>query len=766
MGFTISNNTPSPGYVAWSDLHIVFTGVDYAIADGYTNKIYVWWDYSDPYVLQTTNTLPTPETGYDLQNDLILIVNKSGTAWFVPTTTILDGGLIVPGTIEADHIAANSISSYHIAAGGFVGVPLSSAASGARVEILPDDNTGLAIWAPSDQLVMAAFIQDIAAEGISAGDIYMGSKQDGKFVYWDAASAQLSLRGAADLETINGFDADQFQEAMENALNIHDNLVAWDEIAAKVFEMDNSLGTSTDLTPTSTSYDDDTFTISSVYDPSSAAAIYRGSLVDGTAVTTDSWTVGDDSSRVRLATSVSVSNTTVINGAQLYLKRTGSNASKVGYVKLLTYLSGSFTERASTAAFYLSSIDTSTDYVNFWFSSSYTYDSSHGELYLSLDVDVQGAAGTYLTAKGGVVSGRTLYKSGSFVSGKSLYQRIYQYVNATNKRVWWAFSTPVNLSSISMIELQIASSWDMEGKAQLYISDSAGGDQYVSFPAMTASGSAEKLYFNVSSLTRSSVTRIGLRATTTPDDNYTLSQIDFNALTPLIKPACKSTDGASFVYIATEREIRPAANAILEYVSPTSLTVRFPFFPQWSSVSLSWGTSYASGKYYVQMVQNKIGQPTSADFLIQTSLANGYDLIATLYHVNGTGFLKFFMPAPRHLLYRAGDPTQLRALNAGTASSWTNVSLSSWLPTGRQISAILGIQLATTDATVGWLGIVRSPVLQETAKTLFVNYGTTAAYGEDIFLTDTSANVQYNRSGGTYITSVTIYFRGYKDWGY
>ena len=60
MGYVVSDNTPAIGSISWSNLHIVYAGVDYTIQDGYTDKKYVSWIPSiSTTVLQVSDTLPS-----------------------------------------------------------------------------------------------------------------------------------------------------------------------------------------------------------------------------------------------------------------------------------------------------------------------------------------------------------------------------------------------------------------------------------------------------------------------------------------------------------------------------------------------------------------------------------------------------------------------------------------------------------------------------------------------------------------------------------
>ena len=94
MAYIITHNSPSVGYVSWQDLHMQYNGSAYAIANGNTDKVYIWWELADPYVLKSSNTYPTLGAA-----DALVLLNKNGTAFLVPGSTVLDGSLIVPGTI-------------------------------------------------------------------------------------------------------------------------------------------------------------------------------------------------------------------------------------------------------------------------------------------------------------------------------------------------------------------------------------------------------------------------------------------------------------------------------------------------------------------------------------------------------------------------------------------------------------------------------------------------------------------------------------------
>lgn len=153
MAYIITHNSPSVGFVSWQDLHMQYNGSTYAIADGNTDKVYVWWELADPYVLKSSNTYPTLGAA-----DALVLLNKNGTAFLVPGSTVLDGSLIVPGTILADALSANSVTGEKILAGAI-------------------DTTHLAAYAVTADKIDAEAVtaEKVAANAIGAAAIAAGA---------------------------------------------------------------------------------------------------------------------------------------------------------------------------------------------------------------------------------------------------------------------------------------------------------------------------------------------------------------------------------------------------------------------------------------------------------------------------------------------------------------------------------------------------------------------------------------------------------------
>lgn len=109
---TVTNNSPTAGSIAWSDLNIQYNGVSYAIANGYTALPFAYWTPSLPNNLVVSAEYPELHA-----SDCLVFLNKSGIAVTVPTSTVLEGDLIVPGSVMAVALAANTITGDKIAAG-------------------------------------------------------------------------------------------------------------------------------------------------------------------------------------------------------------------------------------------------------------------------------------------------------------------------------------------------------------------------------------------------------------------------------------------------------------------------------------------------------------------------------------------------------------------------------------------------------------------------------------------------------------------------
>lgn len=112
-GYTITNNTPAAGSIGWTDLHVVYNGIDYAIANGNTALQYVYF--------QPPATAPAPNTQTTLKfsatkpvladGDVLLFVNEAGVARnMLSDTNASMPRIVATNAIDSDSIASNAVT--------------------------------------------------------------------------------------------------------------------------------------------------------------------------------------------------------------------------------------------------------------------------------------------------------------------------------------------------------------------------------------------------------------------------------------------------------------------------------------------------------------------------------------------------------------------------------------------------------------------------------------------------------------------------------
>jgi hypothetical protein len=112
---TLTANSPSAGDIAWTAFHIQYNGIAYAVNAGNTADTYVYWLYnsgSPSTTLSVSNSQPSLTS-----DDLLLFLNKNGNPTNLQSAQLIDGDLIVNGTITGAQIEAATITASNIAAG-------------------------------------------------------------------------------------------------------------------------------------------------------------------------------------------------------------------------------------------------------------------------------------------------------------------------------------------------------------------------------------------------------------------------------------------------------------------------------------------------------------------------------------------------------------------------------------------------------------------------------------------------------------------------
>ena len=76
-------NVPTLSYISWKNMIITYNETTYQIENSHTNRMYIYWDLKNPYLLTTSNVKLEP------RNDLFYIIfNNSGNYTVVPNDDI------------------------------------------------------------------------------------------------------------------------------------------------------------------------------------------------------------------------------------------------------------------------------------------------------------------------------------------------------------------------------------------------------------------------------------------------------------------------------------------------------------------------------------------------------------------------------------------------------------------------------------------------------------------------------------------------------
>ena len=191
--FSVLDNMPNAGCIQWTGLHMVYQGVTYAIKDGYTNYRYVYWLKSSPGQLVVSDTYPPLG-----DSDCLVFLNKGGTHLTVPGSTVLDGDLLVPGSILASALSANCVTADAIAAGAVTANALAANSVGA--------NAIAANAITADKIVSEAITADkIAAHSITANELAVGAitAESGVIASIDASKITTGTLSANRIDTTN-----------------------------------------------------------------------------------------------------------------------------------------------------------------------------------------------------------------------------------------------------------------------------------------------------------------------------------------------------------------------------------------------------------------------------------------------------------------------------------------------------------------------------------------------------------------------------------
>ncbi|RLC87669.1 MAG: hypothetical protein DRJ03_05180 [Chloroflexi bacterium] len=109
-----TDNSPSSGSVAWSNVVLYYKGEAYAIADGDTDKRYIWWDADYPTQFQTADDVP------DLtKDDVIVGFNDNGTWRLMIYRPMVMADYIRAGVLQSSNWGTSEGSYFDLDSGTF-----------------------------------------------------------------------------------------------------------------------------------------------------------------------------------------------------------------------------------------------------------------------------------------------------------------------------------------------------------------------------------------------------------------------------------------------------------------------------------------------------------------------------------------------------------------------------------------------------------------------------------------------------------------------
>lgn len=142
----LTANSPAAGYIAWTSFGVRYGDQSCTIAAGNSSNVFVYWLWNNG-VPSSTLSSTNSRTVIDGLNaeDLVLFINRGGTPLNVQTTKLIEGSLVVSGsivgdavqarTLDATKIIAETLTSNEVKAGSIDAYSLSISSYGANVVI-------------------------------------------------------------------------------------------------------------------------------------------------------------------------------------------------------------------------------------------------------------------------------------------------------------------------------------------------------------------------------------------------------------------------------------------------------------------------------------------------------------------------------------------------------------------------------------------------------------------------------------------------------
>lgn len=114
-GFTMTDNSPTTGSVAWAGCNISYKGVTYAITDGNTVNKYIYWKFSASPNTAFQNSAAMPTLTDD---DVLIAINDGGKHTLcIGEGNAIHGSEILSSTVGTTQIANNAVTNALLAVG-------------------------------------------------------------------------------------------------------------------------------------------------------------------------------------------------------------------------------------------------------------------------------------------------------------------------------------------------------------------------------------------------------------------------------------------------------------------------------------------------------------------------------------------------------------------------------------------------------------------------------------------------------------------------
>jgi hypothetical protein len=184
-GLTLTNNSPTTGYVSWNTHTLYYNGAAYSIAAGNTNNYYIYWKDLAATAYSTSDSHPGDNlSDWNPGEDFIIAVNDDGNgqeAWSAIANQVIGSAYIMNaaiGDLQVDEISGTKIVAQSVSLFG--------------------ESGGLESWVSPQDIVAPI------GSGLYMGADYIGYYAAGEWVTYMDSDANFYLGGTNGALQWNG----------------------------------------------------------------------------------------------------------------------------------------------------------------------------------------------------------------------------------------------------------------------------------------------------------------------------------------------------------------------------------------------------------------------------------------------------------------------------------------------------------------------------------------------------------------------------------